>query len=403
MDLPLDGLRVVSLAHQYPGPFATMLLADLGADVVLVERPPVGDPARAFPGFHSSMARGKRSVALDLKTGSGRQACIALARWADAFLDGYRPGTLDRLGLGQKDLREQNPALIYVSVSGYGQTGPYAHRSGHDLTYQAEAGMLDPRLSPGDPPTAPAVAVGDLAAGLFAAQAVLVGLVQRSRTGHGCVVDVSMFDALVTLLSAHLGPVINKSGPPGFPYEPGYGVFRTSDGKYLSLGVAHEDHFWRALCDAIDMPADRDLAAPQRFEQQERLRDRIGAVLSTRTAAEWATTFQAADVPFGQVRTLAELPQSPQAAARALFSKAPTDDGSTIWHVSQPLRIDGRTPGPRGGVPGMGAHTAEVLTEIGCAPELVEEMAQQAAELQATDQAKADTGGHPAPHGGRTG
>jgi len=362
--LPLEGLRVLSLAHQYPGPFATMMLSDLGADVVVVERPEGGDPTRAFPSFHSALARGSRSVALDLKSEAGRAALRHLLRDADALLEGFRPGAMGRLGLDPETVRRDFPQLVYVSISGFGQTGPNRLRSGHDLTYQAEAGMLYEHLPPAPPPPAPSLALGDLAAGMFAAQAVLVGLVQRTRTGEGCSTDVSMVDCLSTLLAAHTGPVVNASGSPGFPYEPGYGVFVTSDGQHLALAVAHEDHFWRALCDLTGLHADRDLDSPSRFEDHARLRAELQLALGRHPLAEWEQRFTEADVPFGRLRPLEELPGTPQSTARGTYSTLDSPSGPGIY-VRQPLVIDGSNPGPRRGAPGLGEHTAEVLASAG--------------------------------------
>lgn len=393
MDRPLDGLRVVSLAHQYPGPFATMVLSDLGADVVLVEHPRGGDPARAFPGFHGALARGKRSVALDLKTTEGRAALEALLCRADVLMEGFRPGTMARLGFGREELAERHPHLVHVAISGYGQTGPYAQRPGHDLTYQAEAGMLYEHLPPADPPAPPSLALGDLVAGLLAVQSVLLGVLQRDRRGRGPMMDVSMFDGLVSLLAAHVGPVVNGTGPPGFPYEPGYGVFPTADDGYLALGVAHEDHFWTALCDVAGLPEDRELGAAERFAQHERLRARLAAALRSRTADEWAEVLTAADVPFGRSRSLAELPNSPQARAREMFVRVAGPDGREQVHVRQPLVVDGTAPGPRSGVPGLGEHTREVLAEAGLAAEIIDAVEAVAAGTPATPGT-----GRPTPH-----
>ena len=214
---PLAGVRVVSLAEQYPGPFATMLLADLGADVILVERPAGGDPTRAYPGFFDSMARGKRSITLDLKSDDGRTRLWELLGTADVLLEGYRPGTLARLGFGPDTVLGRHADLLYVSISGYGQTGPNRARTGHDLTYQAEAGMLYEHLPPAAPAAPPSLALGDLSSALFAVQGVLTGLLRRERTGVGGQVDVAMVDCLTTMLAAHAGPVLNDAGPPGFP------------------------------------------------------------------------------------------------------------------------------------------------------------------------------------------
>lgn len=364
MSLPLEGVRVVSLALQYPGPFGTLLLADLGADVLVVERPGDGDPTRAFPGFHGALGRGKRSVALDLKQEGGRRALRSLLADADALLEGFRPGTMARLGFAPDDVTREHPALVYVSVSGFGQTGPNAARPGHDLTYQAEAGMLYEHLPPAPPPPPPSLALGDLAAGMFVAQAVLAGIVQRGRTGRGCVVDVAMTDCLTTLLAAHVGPVVNRSGPPGFPYEPGYGVFVTADGAHLALGVAHEDHFWRALCDLTGMEADRELTSPDRFAAHERLQKALAAAIERRPLAEWERAFTAADVPFGTVRSLEELPWTPQAVARGMFGSVESPAGPLLA-VRQPLIVDDAAPGPRRGTPLLGEHTSEALQEAG--------------------------------------
>lgn len=364
MSLPLEGLRVVSLALQYPGPFGTLLLADLGADVLVVERPGGGDPTRAFPAFHSALGRGKRSVALDLKQEAGRRALRSLLADADALLEGFRPGTMARLGFAPDDVTREYPALVYVSVSGFGQTGPNAARPGHDLTYQAEAGMLYEHLPPAPPPPPPSLALGDLAAGMFVAQAVLAGIVQRGRTGRGCFVDVAMTDCLTTLLAAHVGPVVNRTGQPGFPYEPGYGVFVTADGAYLALGVAHEDHFWRALCDLTGMEADRELTSPQRFAAHERLQHALAAAIERRPLAEWERAFTTADVPFGTLRSLEDLPRTPQAVARGMFSSVESATGALLA-VRQPLIVDGTAPGPRCGTPLLGEHTIEVLQEAG--------------------------------------
>jgi crotonobetainyl-CoA:carnitine CoA-transferase CaiB-like acyl-CoA transferase len=365
--LPLDGIKIVSLAEQYPGPFATMLLSDLGADVVAVERPDGGDPTRAFGPFYASMARGKRSVALDLKTNRGRNAARTLLDRSDALIEGFRPGTLQRLGLGYYTLRESNPGLVYVSISGFGQSGPYRDRTGHDLTYQAEAGMLYEHLPPAPPPAPPSLALGDLAAGLMAAQAVLVGIVARQRTGVGTYVDVSMMDCLVSLLSAHIGPVVNQAGEAGFPYEPGYGVFATSDGEHIAIGVAHEDRFWQALCDVTGLLSFRDLSAPARRQAGAPIDQALRAVIRTRTADEWEEALTDADVPFGRLRALEDVAESPQVKAREMLTTVP---GFDEVYVRQPLRFaDGAAPGPRRGVPALGEHTAEVLAEAGVSSE----------------------------------
>jgi crotonobetainyl-CoA:carnitine CoA-transferase CaiB-like acyl-CoA transferase len=360
--LPLAGVKVLCLAHQYPGPFATAQLSDLGADVVVVERPDGGDPTRAMPGFHASLARGKRSLALDLKAPEGKRVLELLIADADVLLEGFRPGTMTRLGFAPERIRDLNDALVYVSISGFGQTGPYRDRAGHDLTYQAEAGMLYESLERATPASPPSIAWADLSAGLFATQAVLTGLFDRERNGgEGVHVDVSMFDCVVTLLSAHVGPVVNDTGPAGFPYEPGYGVFVTSDGRHLAFGVAHEDPFWRELCDLLGLQEHRGLTSTQRFEQSATLQESLRAAVGATDSAVLAEALEARDVPYGWVRTLEELPDLPHVRARALVVS--TEAGGR--YVRQPLVLDGVAPGPRAGPPALGGHTVAVLEEAG--------------------------------------
>ncbi|MGE5289979.1 MAG: CaiB/BaiF CoA transferase family protein [Micromonosporaceae bacterium] len=365
MHPPLAGVRVLSLAEQYPGPYATAILADLGADVVQVERPGTGDPTRAHPGFHEALSRGKRSVVLDLKHPQGRDAFLALVARADAVLEGFRPGTMARLGLGPDTLREVNDHLVQVSVSGFGQDGPYRDRPGHDLSYQALAGTLYGQLGGPELPVPTTLELGDLAAGLLAVQAVLLGLVRRGRDGCGSYIDVSMFDGLVSLLSAHLGPVVNDAGPPGFPHEPGYAVFRTQDGKLLALSVAHENHFWRALCAVVGLPGEEHLPAASRLADAGRLTGLIAGRLATRPRAEWTRLLAGADVPYGEVRELADIPADPHVSARSLLVTVAGDDGRARRFVRQPLVVDGQAWGPRAGPPALGQHTAAVLREAG--------------------------------------
>ena len=367
MTAPLDQVRVLSLAEQYPGPYATALLADLGADVVQVERPAGGDPTRAFPAFHESLARGKRSVALDLKAPAGRDAFLALVSTADVLLEGYRPGTMQRLGLDQPTLAAAHPGLVYVSISGFGQDGPYRDLPGHDLTYQALAGTLYDQLAAGDPPQPTALELGDLTAGLLAVQAVLLGLVQRQRTGRGPHVDVSMFDGLVALLAAHLGPQLNHRASPGFPHEPGYAVFRTADGRALALGVAHEDHFWRALCQVLGLDQEFGLTSHERMADHARLRGLIAGRIATESCAHWAARLTTAGVPHGPVHDLPAVPDDPHVVARRLLATVTTPEGGSRRFVRQPLTVDGIGWGPRVGAPRLGQHTTDVLRQAGLA------------------------------------
>ncbi|MCE0764981.1 CoA transferase [Pseudonocardia kujensis] len=359
--LPLAGYRVVSLAEQYPGPFATLILGDLGADVVQVERPQGGDPSRIFPGHHAALNRGKRSVALDLKTTEGFDACRALVEGADVLLEGFRPGVLTRLGLDPAELAERNPGLVVVSVSGFGQHGPYRDRPVHDLSFQAVAGLLDP-----DAPVVPRVALADVAAGLFSAVAALTGLAGRVHSGRGGHYDVGMFDALLSFVATRLVPVANGMAPDGLGGDPGYGLFATADGRWISLSIAFEDHFWQALCGVLGLGSLGGVRAPERIAR----RDEIRALLAERIAAEplahWEEVLPAAGIAYAAVQGLADLVTDPHVQARGLLQEV-----GGLRHLRQPLVVDGSAPGPRSAVPALGEHTAEVLREAGVAEKTV--------------------------------
>jgi crotonobetainyl-CoA:carnitine CoA-transferase CaiB-like acyl-CoA transferase len=290
--LQLDGIRIVSLAEQYPGPYATLLMADLGADVILVERPGIGDPARQFPAFHAALNRNKRSVALDLKADGDKQRFRDLVASADVLLEGFRPGIMQRLGLGYEAMASINPRLVYASISGFGQTGPYRDRPAHDLSYQALAGFLHAQAATRSTQLPSDIAVGDLSSGMFAALGVLAALLARARTGKGAYIDVSMTDGLVSWMSVMVGPAMNGEPLADIAAEPAYGLFECQDGKLLSLSIAHEDWFWRPLCTLIGMEDAADLKRAERTQREIELVARIGKAIAAAPRAPKGSTPQ---------------------------------------------------------------------------------------------------------------
>lgn len=362
--LQLDGIRIVSLAEQYPGPYATLLMADLGADVILVERPGIGDPARQFPAFHAALNRNKRSVALDLKADGDKQRFRDLVASADVLLEGFRPGTMQRLGLGYEAMASINPRLVYASISGFGQTGPYRDRPAHDLSYQALAGFLHAQAATRSTQLPSDIAVGDLSSGMFAALGVLAALLARARTGKGAYIDVSMTDGLVSWMSVMVGPAMNGEPLADIAAEPAYGLFECQDGKLLSLSIAHEDWFWRPLCTLIGMEDVADLKRAQRTRREVELVARIGKAIAAAPRAQWADKLDAAGIPWGPVSAIDEVAADPHFIERGLFSDVADGDGRRRRYVAQPLIIDGHHPGPTRGVPGLGEHTEEVLSEL---------------------------------------
>ena len=356
--LQLEGIRIVSLAEQYPGPYATLLLADLGADVILVERPGVGDPARQFPAFHAALNRNKRSVALDLKADGDKDRFRDLVVSADVLLEGFRPGTMGRLGLGYEAMASINPGLVYASISGFGQTGPYRNRPAHDLSYQALAGFLHGQAATRSTQLPSDIAVGDLSSGMFAA------LLARTRTGKGTYIDVSMTDGLVSWMSVMVGPAMNEEPLADIAAEPAYGLFECKDGKLLSLSIAHEDWFWKPLCTLIGMDDVADLKRAQRTQREIELVARIGKAIAAAPRGKWAEKLDAAGIPWGPVNTIEEVASDPHFIERGLFRNVTEAGGRHRRYVAQPLIFDGHHPGPARGVPALGEHTDEVLSEL---------------------------------------
>ncbi|MBV9411606.1 MAG: CoA transferase [Acidimicrobiia bacterium] len=250
MSALLDGLRVLDFTIWRPGPYATQLLAELGAEVLKVE-PPGGDPMRVYAGLFASLSADKRSVVLDLKREDARARALELAADADVVIEGYRPGVADRLGIGYEAVRAVNPSVIYCSVSGLGQDGPLSQASGHDINYLAWSGALSPE---GGSPREPAVPVADLSGGLAAAFAICAAVVKQLKSGEGERIDVAMADVLATWTGA-VAPQAEGTDEHARGV-PGYGTFATADGGFVVLGVLTEDHFWGPLCEVLGLAND---------------------------------------------------------------------------------------------------------------------------------------------------
>lgn len=365
---PLAGVRVLSLAEQYPGPYATLLLADLGADVIIVERPAGGDPSRRYPGHFEALNRNKRSLALDLKARAGKRVLRRLIESADILIEGFRPGTMGRLGFSADDARAINTRLVYVSISGFGQSGPYEQVPGHDLSYQAVAGALSGQDGDGD--SRPRLPVADLSSAMFGALGAVLALLQQRSSGSGSHVDVSMTDGLVSWMGAEVVAQMNGARPAPFPPDgPAYGVFRCSDGSSLVLSIAHEDRFWRSLCEQTGLERFADLGAGERAERRSELRARLAAALVVDTRERWGRRLDAADVPWAPVNELSEVAEDPHVRARNLIGSV----GDRSF-VRQPLRFDGRASAVTQPVPELGANSREVLTEIGYAHDEIDEL-----------------------------
>ena len=365
---PLQGVRVVELASIGPGPFCAMLLADLGAEVLAVERPVAGRP-----GWPTLFARGRRRVAVDLKHPEGREVVLDLAAGADALVEGFRPGVAERLGVGPEACRARNPRLVYGRVTGWGQDGPLARSAGHDIDYVAVAGALHPVGPAGGPPVPPLNLLGDFGGGgMLLALGVVAALLEAGRSGRGQVVDAAMVDgaALLTtqlheLLAAGLWS--DRRGANLLDgAAPFYTVYETADGRHLAVG-ALEPQFWAELLDRVGLAAD-DLPAQLDRDGWPLLRERLAATFRTRTRDEWCALLEGTDACVAPVLSLLEAPAHPHNQARATF----VDVGG----VAQPAPAPrfSRTPCPTPAPPAPGEDAGQVLAAWGIAPERVERL-----------------------------
>lgn len=363
---PLAGLRVLDLSELLPGPYATSLLADLGAEVVKVERPG-GDNARAIaPDMVEALNRRKRSICVDLKTEPGRAVLHELARRSDVLVEGFRPGVTRRLGVDYDSLRPLNPRLIYASVSGYGASGPQSLRPGHDLNYLSAAGVVGLSQRGGAPTHDVNIPVADIAGSMFAVVSILAALAQRERDGCGQFLDVAIADAALHWTTPRLGPWLAASArgtaaAAGLPRQPAYGVYPTADGRYLSIG-AIEDAFFARLVAALGLSAFQVPALARHHDRVPHAADIDAAIaecLRTEPFAHWAALFDAADIPYAPVNSLDEVLADPHYRARGMVDDV---DGQPRLRFPVPLRD---LPPQRGKAPGVGEHTQAILAELG--------------------------------------
>lgn len=379
MSRPLEGVRVLDLSRLYPGPFATLLLADLGADIIKVEAPQGGDYTRYFPpmgktmsGAFAALNRDKRGIAIDLKKPGGVEVLARLAADADVLVESFRPGVMARLGLDYPTLAKLNPRLVYCAITGYGQSGPLAHRAGHDMNYQAIAGVLGLTGRDGEV-VQPGIQAADVGGGaLYGVVGILAALFERTRTGKGRFVDVSMTDGVAGLGIMHHA----RQHLDGQPTSPGgdmlagealcYRTWRCGDGGYLSVG-ALEPKFWMSLCNAVGRP---DLAT-EGFATGERkatVEAELEALFLTKTRDEWAELLGPHDCCVEPILDPAEARAHPHALARGLFGTYahPAEETEFLALYPNPSLLPGaeppRTPRP---APAIGQDTHAILEAAG--------------------------------------
>jgi crotonobetainyl-CoA:carnitine CoA-transferase CaiB-like acyl-CoA transferase len=381
----LAGIRVLDLSRVLAGPWATQTLGDLGAEIIKVERPGRGDDTRAwgppeiagagYSAYYASCNRNKRSVAIDIGTPRGQELVVALARSADVVVENFKVGTAARHGFDYATLRSLNPRLIYCSITGFGQTGPYAARAGYDAMIQGMGGMMSitgrPVGQPGSGPQKVGVAMVDLSTGLYAAIAILAALVQRARTGVGQYIDLALLDVSVAML-AYQGMNFLATGvapgPPGnaHPSIVPYQDFPTRDGWFM-LAVGN-DHQFTEFCRCAGHP---ELSADPRFaSNHQRVTNRtvlvplLAAMTATRSTREWIAALEQVGVPCGPINNVAEVFADPQVVARGLRIDVPSPAGQAVPGIASPLRLSAAPPQYRLPPPALGAHTRAVLSGV---------------------------------------
>ena len=393
--LPLAGLRVLDVTQVMAGPVCSMLLADLGADVIKIEPPGTGDQTRGAMGFKMkgpdsmgflNMNRNKRSLALNLKNPAGRDVLLDMAERADILVENYRPGVMARLGLGYEAMRARNPGLIYASISGFGQTGPWAKRPGYDLMAQAMSGVMSVTGHPGGPPVKAGVPVADIGCALFAVYGILSAYIGRQASGEGQYIDASLFDSALAFsiwdISEYWGTgrvpePLGTANRMSAPYQ----AVRAADG-YFVMGATN-GKLWRLLCDVLgreDLLADaRFLDIAGRLANREALIAELEASFAAKDAETWVTELLAAGIPAGRMNTYPEAFESAHGRHREMRIEVPHPHEGSVPNIGFPVKLSGTPARARRHAPLLGEHSEEVLSEFGLSAEAIARLARDGA------------------------
>lgn len=392
MKAALEGTRVLDLSRLLPFEYCTLLLADLGAEVLKVEEPGRGDYMRKIPPLLQEegaifllMDRNKKSLTLNLRAKEGKEILLRLVKEADVLFESFRPGTMDRLGLGYEQLREVNPRLIYCSSTGYGQGGPYQDRPGHDSNYLSIAGILGVLSGKGRPPIIPGLPIADMTAGLFSAFAILVGLLARHQTGRGQHIDVPMTDCMLSFNTPNVAHHLALLQDPHRPMTEGTlswgqevpwrNVYETQDGRHLCL-ASLEEKFWANLCAAIGRP---DLAGEHDTppERSRQITEELRLLFRSKPLEEWCRILEGVDTCFSPVHRMEEVLSDPHLTARQMFTEVDHPVEGKLLQVNFPLKLS-ETPGQvKSPSPLLGEHTAEVLKGLGFGEEEIQRLKSQ--------------------------
>jgi len=379
----LNGIKVLDLTRLLPGPFCTMFLADHGAEVIKIEEPGKSDAIRMDPPYYKGIGyghlvvnRGKKCITLNLKSNKGREIFLRLVRQSDVVVEGFRPGVMDRLGLSYESLKKENPRLIYCSISGFGQYGPYRNTVGHDINYISYAGILGNTGTEGGPPVIPGTQIADLGGGLLALAGILMALIGRQKDQCGKMVDISMTDAafILGISSAYTYAACKNNPLRGGEKLTGglacYHVYKTKDARFISIG-ALEPKFWASLCRALNLEeliADH-YALPERQKEMIVI---LETVFATRNLDDWIMELKEVDTCFSPVLTMEEVFKDPHFHSREMILGS--DCPGEYMQLGQPIKIKGVSGKDFSSAPESGEQNEEILISIGYSPEEISKL-----------------------------
>lgn len=375
---PLAGIKVLDFTWALAGPYCTMLLADLGAEVVKVENPEGGDPSRGnspfiqgISSYFLSVNRGKKSITANLRHPRGKEMILKLAEFFDVWVENFRPGVLERLGLGYGAVRSRNPKIIYASCSGFGQDSPYAHRPAYDVIVQGMAGTLSITGEEGGPPVRVGYSIGDIGGGVFTAMGILAALHERAKSAEGQRVDVSMLDSQIAFLENAFARFLATGEEPRrigtrHPVMTPFQAFPTKDG-YMVLAAAR-DQFWEKFCKAVEredlLKDERFQNLPSRNRHQKALEHILSEITRGRTTAEWVAEMEKNDIPCAPINTVGKMAKDPHTLKRQMITEVRHPRAGALKVVGSPIKLS-RTPVQfNRASPDLGEHTEEILKEI---------------------------------------
>lgn len=374
MTMALDNIVVLDLTRVLAGPYCTMILADLGAEVIKIERPDAGDDSRSFPpfkngesGYYMSLNRNKKGITMDLKSHGDREAFIELVKQADVVVENFRPGTMERLGLGYETLKQINKKIVYAAISGFGQDGPLSQKPAYDLIVQGMGGLMGLTAHPGGMPTRVGSAIGDIAAGMFAAIGILAALNKRNETGKGQMVDVSMLDCQVALLENAIArySFSGKNPEPTGNRHPSIAPFQsfpTKDGHVIA--AAGNNSLWEKFCQAVGaehlLNDDRFVDNSKRVDNIHELQEELDIIFKQKTSQEWMAILSDAGVPNGPISTVEEVVNNPQVLYREMVLEVEHPMAGTYLTQGIPIKLSDMKKSNISPPPTLGQHNEEI-------------------------------------------